>query len=364
MTITNFTFTVHENGNVIFAEDGDTVFKAIQVVTQALIGASDKSAKFASDFSGNTTIPAAAPINSFLYIDASGNLNVITKTTFDNNVSAAAASAVAANNSAIAAAASAVDADASEAGAIAAAASAVAAVTFASQTGISAAGTNQATATALTTSDNFKLFEITSVAAGAGVKLPASAASHRLVIVNRSFNPLKVYPASGGTADAGGANVPTVIAGESSVLFCAKDVLNNWFSTNPISTTGAARFSNASGEQVRISSGGNVLIGTVIDFGYKLHVSGTTNITGICTMNGVAHDVQAVNGIGSIRLLYNGTGTAIPSGGTAAGASLCNMKFNIATDTFDADTVVVGTWKNITGITCAIANAVDFVRIA
>ncbi len=231
MSITNFTFTPHSDGNTIFAGDSDSVFQAIQSVMQQLIDANAKTPLLPSDFSGSNQIPGTGITNSFIYIDASGNVNVISKTAFDNNVTAAASSATSAAASATSAAGSATSAAAS---AVAAAASAGANLPFTAQTGLTATGTNQSNALALTTDNNFKLFEFTAVAAGAGAKLFASSPAHRAIIVNRGANPLTIYPFSTGTIDGGAASAPIVIAVNQVLLLFAEDSLNNWYTTNSI----------------------------------------------------------------------------------------------------------------------------------
>lgn len=70
------------------------------------------------------------------------------------------------------------------------------------QTGISAAGTTQGTATALTKDFNV----VSTVAASSGVVLPTAAAGAQVTVKNAGANALAVYPASGGTIDALAAN--------------------------------------------------------------------------------------------------------------------------------------------------------------
>ena len=69
-------------------------------------------------------------------------------------------------------------------------------------TGISAAGTVQANATALTKEMNI----VSTVASGAGVVLPTAVAGMVITITNTSANSLAVYPASGGTINSLAAN--------------------------------------------------------------------------------------------------------------------------------------------------------------
>ena len=88
---------------------------------------------------------------------------------------------------------------------------------------VTAAGTNQGTATAITSTVTF----ITSAASGTGVILPAPDDAERLTIVNHGANPVNIYPASGHTIDGGAANAPLVLP-----QGCAVDVIGtsatNW----------------------------------------------------------------------------------------------------------------------------------------
>lgn len=69
---------------------------------------------------------------------------------------------------------------------------------------ITAAGTDQAGATAITTS----VCNVTTVAAAnAGVRLPSASAGVVIIIRNSGANTLSVYPASTNTINTGAANV-------------------------------------------------------------------------------------------------------------------------------------------------------------
>ena len=67
---------------------------------------------------------------------------------------------------------------------------------------VSAAGTTQGTATALTKEINV----VSTVASGAGVVLPTAVAGMVLIINNTSANTLNVYPATGGVVNSGSTN--------------------------------------------------------------------------------------------------------------------------------------------------------------
>ena len=73
---------------------------------------------------------------------------------------------------------------------------------FSTTNAISAAGTTQGTATLLTTDLN----NVTTVAAGAGVILPALGAGGRIVVISSGANALLIYPPSGATIDGLAAN--------------------------------------------------------------------------------------------------------------------------------------------------------------
>ena len=67
---------------------------------------------------------------------------------------------------------------------------------------VSAAGSTQGTATALTTMIN----NVTTVAASTGVVLPTAAAGYIVIVRNGGANALNVYPATGAAINAGAAN--------------------------------------------------------------------------------------------------------------------------------------------------------------
>jgi hypothetical protein len=102
---------------------------------------------------------------------------------------------------------------------------------------ISAAGTTQGTATALTTDLN----TITTCAASAGVVLPTAAADKWTVVVNKGANALTVYPATGAAIDALGTNVGLSLAVGGWILFIGNSA-TQWYSSanNPATGTSQA----------------------------------------------------------------------------------------------------------------------------
>jgi hypothetical protein len=90
--------------------------------------------------------------------------------------------------------------------------------------GITAAGTNQATATVLTGQFNV----VTTVAAGTGVTLPAATIGAHCLVRNSGANALLVYPAGTAAINAQAASAPTTVAVNSTAYFEAQTALL-WF---------------------------------------------------------------------------------------------------------------------------------------
>jgi len=94
---------------------------------------------------------------------------------------------------------------------------------------VSAAGTTQGTATALTVDYNV----ITTVAASSGVVLPTATAGRRIVIVNKGANTLSIYPATGAAIDALAANAATQVAANGSIEIMASSA-TQWYSISRV----------------------------------------------------------------------------------------------------------------------------------
>jgi hypothetical protein len=94
---------------------------------------------------------------------------------------------------------------------------------------VSAAGTTQGTATALTVDYNV----ITTAAASSGVVLPTATAGRRIVIVNKGANTLSIYPATGGTIDALSANAAIQVAANGSIQIMASSI-TQWYSISRV----------------------------------------------------------------------------------------------------------------------------------
>ena len=102
-------------------------------------------------------------------------------------------------------------------------------------TSTSAAGTDQATATGV----QFRYTIVTSVAAGTGVRLPASPDPYgnEIYIRNAGANSLNIYPQTSGTIGTLAVNAPLVLpAGQETTLVHYS--LNQWYVTEPILNAG------------------------------------------------------------------------------------------------------------------------------
>jgi hypothetical protein len=88
-------------------------------------------------------------------------------------------------------------------------------------TALTAAGTNQSTALAL--SGNYSVQEVTTTASGTGVKLPTASAASWIFVVNRGANDLIVYPNTSGVINGQSANVGYTVQAGSTSVFIGKD---------------------------------------------------------------------------------------------------------------------------------------------
>jgi acetolactate synthase regulatory subunit len=94
---------------------------------------------------------------------------------------------------------------------------------------VSAAGSTQGTATALTVDYNV----VTTVAASTGVKLPTATAGRRIVIVNKGASTLTIYPATSAYIDAGLINAGISVASNGSIELMASSI-TQWYSISRV----------------------------------------------------------------------------------------------------------------------------------
>jgi hypothetical protein len=133
---------------------------------------------------------------------------------------------------------------------------------------VSAAGTTQGTATALTASYNV----VTTAAANSGVILPAATtAGWSVTVVNRGANAVNVYPASGAAIDGAAANVAISLpVGDTITL--QNSSATQWFTTVPIGLAGSGiSITNGNGTMTIANTGV-----TSVAAGTGISVSGST----------------------------------------------------------------------------------------
>ncbi len=90
--ITNFTFATRSNGNTLQASDLDSTFSAVRAVLDQLIDQNNRTPLMPIGSTGIVQIPALVT-NSLLYVDANGNVTLLSKSALDDAVAAASASA-------------------------------------------------------------------------------------------------------------------------------------------------------------------------------------------------------------------------------------------------------------------------------
>jgi hypothetical protein len=104
-------------------------------------------------------------------------------------------------------------------------------------TGLTAAGTNQATALQLAGRGD-SLQEITTVSSSTGVMLPPTILPMRIEIANQGSNTLSIYPQIGGSIDNGTANAAVTLAAGKSSTFEASS-LTNWYTVASTAGSGS-----------------------------------------------------------------------------------------------------------------------------
>lgn len=128
------------------------------------------------------------------------------------------------------------------------------AITFSSSTAVSAAGTTQGTATALTSDYN----NVTVVGVSSGVALPTATAAGRIVYVkNSATNNLSVYPPSGGAIDGFAANASIIVPPGATEAFLYTSTVSS------LTLEGRPSVSNSSNTVVFRDTSGNFFAGTI-----------------------------------------------------------------------------------------------------
>lgn len=121
--------------------------------------------------------------------------------------------------------------------------------------GISAAGTDQSDATALTTATN----NVTTVSSGTGVKLPLLSVGAEITVYNNGANPMKVY--SNGSETINGVSGATGITMDPGTKFIFNAIASNtWIYNSELSGTGTMALQDADDVDITGGSIGNTVI--------------------------------------------------------------------------------------------------------
>lgn len=152
---------------------------------------------------------------------------------------------------------------------------------------LTAAGTNQGTATAITSMYNV----VTSVAASTGVRLPVPTQSgFRCTIVNRGANTLNIYPASSAAIDGAAANAAVTLV-TNATLVLESSSGTQWYSVGSYGVSGGGgavlSVSGTTNQVTATPSTGSVTLSTPITFLAPGTIQDTTGML-YSTTNGVA----------------------------------------------------------------------------
>jgi hypothetical protein len=214
--------------------------------------------------------------------------------------------------------------------------------------GLTAAGTNQATALQLAGRGD-SVQEITTVAASTGVMLPPTILPMRVEIVNQGSSTLSIYPQLGGSIDNGTANAAVTLAAGKAAIYEASS-LTNWYTVSTTAAGGGTVTSVAAGTGLAggtITTTGTVSLATIADKSVLGNTSG-----GTAAPAGVTLSAMIDEAIGSTQgdILYRGAGawsvlppgsagqllesggaSANPSWGTVSGSGINQLTGDITT---------------------------------
>ena len=161
-----------------------------------------------------------------------------------------------------------------------------------SNNAVTAAGSTQGTATAITTDVSV----ITSAAAGTGVIMPMAVGGKCAVVINRAANAILVYPATGHYFDGYSANAPLTIAPNSYLEMYGANA-SSWFTTLQAAVVTSALVGTVAVSQggtglTATPANGQLLIGNGAGFTLATLSPGSnvsiTNTAGVITINATA----------------------------------------------------------------------------
>lgn len=158
-------------------------------------------------------------------------------------------------------------------------------------TGLTAAGSSQSDALALTANVN----EVTTTASGTGVKLPTAVAGLEVTVINQGANLLLVYPASGAAIGSLPANIPQWIRAGSRLSFVAT-ASGQWYV--PGLSDYRVLAMSAVGVNTTNTTGAETLV-TVNTPPYFMGANGTVEITTFWSMTNNANSKTLTTKLGA-----------------------------------------------------------------
>ncbi len=205
---------------------------------------------------------------------------------------------------------------------------------------------------------NNSIQEVTTTAAGTGVSLPVPSLPASVFVINQGANALEVYPPSGGTINAGSADVAFTLAAGGSIRFTASSTTNYYTEFVPAAildqfgiTRGSMLYRGAGG-WTALTPGTSGQILTSQGAGADPHFVTAGAITAITSLTG---DVTA-SGTGAVAATFVGLTSVITP--TALAASVNDWApTNLAT----ANHIKISAtaYVDITGLSAAGASSAD-----
>lgn len=159
---------------------------------------------------------------------------------------------------------------------------------------VSAAGSTQGTATALTSDYN----AVTTVAAGAGVILPATVVGKVVIVANKGANALLVYPPASSAIDSGTTNSAYSLATNAVMVFDgATSTL--WYSLSVPASGGGTAFSWTTITSANVAT-------AVTNTGYIMETGGTLRTVTLPASAAAGFSTSINASAGQVRVVSNG----------------------------------------------------------